>query len=64
MGYRQIYVLKRAYDLQGYPDKVYHSKAFGGMGFGHVEDPSFAKRFDIIAMDEKTMTVQEKDETV
>jgi len=61
MGYRQIYVLRRYKDD---PAKVYHEDAFGGLGFGSLEDPSFSRRFNIIGMDKNTVTVQKKNETV
>ncbi len=61
MGYKQIYVLKRSSED---PAKVYHETAFGGMGYGDLEDWGFSKRFDIIAIDSRTVTVQCKNETV
>jgi len=63
MKYNQIYVLERGRLEEG-PAEVYHLEAFGGLGHGNIEDPSFAERFNIIGMDEKTVTVQCKDETV
>ena len=63
MGYKQIYVLVRGH-LEEDPAEVFHPEAFGGMGRGSMEDPSFATRFNIIGMDVKTVTVQEKDETI
>ncbi len=63
MGYKRIYVLRRGY-LDKDPAEVYHPEAFGGVGYGNIESASFAKRFNIIGMDEKTVTVQCKDETV
>jgi len=61
MGYKRIYVLRRDADD---PAKVFHSEAFGGIGSGNIEHYSFAQRFNIIGTDEKTVTVQCKDETV
>jgi len=62
MGHRRIYVLKRDPDC---PAEVHHDEAFGkGSGFGHIESLSFAERFDIISVDEKSVIVQEKEETV
>ncbi len=61
MGYKQIYVLKRSIDD---PAKVYHEDAFGGMGFGNIEDWGFSKQFNIIGMDKDTVTVQKRNETV
>ena len=64
MKYKQIYVLVRGTGPDKDPADVYHLKAFGGLGCGNMEDPSFAEKFNIIGMDEKTVTVQCKDETV
>jgi len=64
MKYKQIYVLHRGSLPDSEPAEVYHLDAFGGLGHGNMEDPSFSKRFNIIGIDEKTVTVQEKDETV
>lgn len=61
MGFKRIYVLKRDDDD---PARVFHSEAFGGTGSGNMEHYSFAQRFNIIAVNEKTVTVQCKDETV
>jgi len=61
MGYKQIYVLKRGIND---PAEVFHDEAFGGIGRSNLESYSFTERYDIIAMDEKTVTVQCKDETV
>lgn len=63
LGFKQIYVLERDSDHR-HPGRVIHQRAFGGMGFGDIESSSFAEKFNIIAMDEKTVTVQCKDETV
>lgn len=61
MGHKRIYVLKRGIDD---PAEVFHEEAFGGIGRGSLESWSFSERYDIIAMDEKTIIVQCKDETV
>lgn len=63
MKYKQIYVLERGRLEEG-PAEVYHLEAFGGLGHGNMEDPSFAQRFNIIGMDKKTVIVQEKNVTV
>lgn len=64
MKYNQIYVLHRGSLPDSEPAEVYHLEAFGDLGHGSIEDPSFAERFNIIGMDEKTVIVQCKDETV
>lgn len=61
MGFKRIYVLKRDEDNSA---RVFHPEAFGGVGSGNMEYYSFAQRFNIIAVNEKTVTVQCKDETV
>lgn len=63
VGYRKIYVLQRT-DPNKNPAKVCHRRAFGGVGYGNIEDASFARKFNIIGMDSRTVTVQCKDETV
>jgi hypothetical protein len=45
-------------------NRVHHPKVFGSIGFAHIHWASFSERFNIIGMDEKTVTVQCKDETV
>ena len=64
MKYNQIYVLHRGSLPDSEPAEVYHLEAFGDLGCGNMEDPSFAQRFNIIGMDEKTVIVQEKKKTV
>jgi len=61
MAYKQIYCLHRDIDD---PTRVIHESAFGGMGFGNIEDYSFTQRFNIISITDKEIVVQEKDKTV
>jgi len=64
MKYNRIYVLERSTHPDKDPAEVYHLEAFGNLGCGNMEDPSFSQRFNILGMDEKTVIVQCKDETV
>jgi len=64
MGYKQIYVLQRNTYPDRSPAEVFHPEAFGDLKIGNMEDPSFAERFNIISVDEKTVIIQEKEETI